>query len=98
MLSVMITTSNLKCYHAYTSTAGSASSSLPSGQALIIHSLAQNVARRPFPLRTMWTTSKQLEKALSNEVKCGKCSTSEVKVDDFCRQCNKLHAQNELSH
>ena len=32
----------------------------------------------------------QLEKALSKEVKCEMCSTSELKVQAFCRQCNML--------
>ena len=32
----------------------------------------------------------QLEKALSKEVKCEMCSTSEVKAEAFCKQCNKF--------
>ena len=30
----------------------------------------------------------QLEKALSKEVKCEMCSTSEAQAEAFCRQCN----------
>ena len=32
----------------------------------------------------------QLEKALSKEVKCEMCSTSELRVEAFCKQCNKF--------
>ena len=32
----------------------------------------------------------QLEKALSKEVKCEMCSTSEALAEAFCRQCNKF--------
>ena len=32
----------------------------------------------------------QLEKALSKEVKCEMCSTSETLAEAFCRQCNKF--------
>ena len=100
MLSARSTIQSQRSSLVFITTARSASSTLPSKQALGSHSLAQSVARRSPSLRVVWMNSRQLSlsTALSPsffpwrshkgkvEVKCEACSSKATAVA-FCRQC-----------
>ena len=103
MASARSTTLSLRPSLASTTTASSASSDYPSGQALESHSLVLNVAVKPLPeggvdeLKTavfvnrLKTTVSTMERAHGRvEVKCELCEDYRDNAEAFCRQCTSF--------